>query len=935
MALIVALLTGAVICPSTSIGQTRIEIDDEPSVIYCVGGSSNKGVYTISTEGSAISPVKISGSTWIDYSFTNSGGTFTNVETVYGTSNYYSYYAGKATAAGSGSGPWSYAFWAYRDSSFNPFTAQITATDMAYDATREKIYGWFQADTNGYSYHLGEYSGEDADHVKVTPIGSDQSTKISAMAFDADGNLWGIDGGSGTLYSINKSTGELTSKGAINGLNGMTYYGNNQSAAYDAKSGKLYWGAYSNFSGMLYAVDLQECSATSVYSIPMGQVYNAFYIPGAGASKGAPAAAEDLKAEFTGTGTDVKVTCTAPDKTYGGDDLTGELTWEIAIDGEAPATNATGKINAGGNFEQTYSMAAGTRKISIVFSNDEGKGPKANTEVFAGFDTPGAVTGISLSADGNKIAVSWQAPEAQNGGILDMANISYTVTRNPGGTTVADKTKELSCTDEIPEAPIAGYSYTVTVNNGENAGEQAVSSTILVGTPYTIPYSQNFNTLENLDDVCMKSTSDDSRYAPWHLGEFNSEKCLVVDYTTYSTRPHNIYLSPMTFMAGVEYTLKFKIASSMVGDADTPVNLKFYLVKDQSKADDAIVATIKGDFQYLSTQDDVNKFVEQTMVFTAPQSGTFSIRIADDADFFCYRMYQAAIDDIELTAKYPTPMPAEALKAEAAAKGSRTINISFGLPVNDVNGQPLKAITKAEIYRGSTLAATINDASKLTPGTAVNHTIENAPRGYQSYCVVVYNGDLASEPSTPATVMSGYLNNLAIVKAEFPENIAINGKGTVKIEVMNDGMEQAIGYTIDLLADGRAVNQAEGVSLQSDETHEYTFDIEWSEFAPESRTYAVAIVYDMDENLDDSATSDYTVNFEQQPQDGISAIIADGVSLTATDGILTVKGNTDVAVYTTGGHKVASARVNGSWSKQLAKGIYIVTAGGKSAKVIL
>jgi len=917
-------------------GQARIDIDG-PSAIYCIGGSSNKGVYTIPTEGSTLNPEKISGSTYIDYSFNNSGGTFTNTETVYGTSySSSSCYACKASATDNGSGPWFYIFYGYQDTQFNPYTTEIVATDMAYDAVTEKIYGWFRADTFGYSFRLGEYSGEDADNVKVTPIGEAKSTKISAMAFDADGNLWGIEGGTGTLYAINKSTGELTSKGVLSGLNSMTFYGSNQSAAYDVKSGKLYWGAYTNFSGTLYAIDLEACSATALYSIPMNQVYNAFYIPGPATSKGAPAATEDLKAEFTGTGTDVKVTCTAPDKTYGGGNLTGELTWEITIDGEAPASNATGKINAGGKFEQTYSMAAGTRKVTIVFSNDEGKGPKANTEVFAGFDTPGAVTGISLSADGNKITISWQAPEAQNGGILDVANLSYTVTRNPGGTIVADKTKELSCTDEIPEAPISGYSYTVTVNNGETAGEQATSSNILVGTPYTIPYSQDFNNLENLDDICMKSTSDDSRYAPWHLGEFGDAKCLVVDYTTYSTRPHNIFLSPMTFMAGVEYTLKFKIASSTAGDPTfTPVNLKFYLVKDQSKSDDAIVATVKDDFQYLSTQDDVNKFVEQTMTFTAPQSGTFSIRIADDAEFFCRRQYQAAIDDIELTAKYPTPMPAENLKAEETAKGSRTISISFGLPLNDVNGAPLKAITKAEIYRGNTLAETIDDASKLTPGAAVNHTIENAPRGYQSYCVVIYNGDLASEPSESVTVMSGYLNNLAIVKSEFPENIAIDGKGTVRIEVLNDGMEQAIGYTIDLLENGRAVNQAEGVSLQSDETHEYTFDIEWSEFAPESRVYAVAIVYDMDENIDDSATPDHTVTFEQKPQDGISTIIADGVSLTVTDGILTIKGNTDAAVYTTGGHRVASAKVNGIWSKQLAKGIYIVTAGGKSVKVIL
>lgn len=247
-------------------GPQRIEIDDEDdaALIYAVGAlDGNKGVYTLPLSGTYAAD-KISGSTYIQYNFNGSGGTFVSKETVYGTYDAgFSIYAGKATAAGGADGPWSHVTWNYRNmSDYTNYTYEIVATDMTYDAVGGKIYGWFKADNDGFSYHLCIYDGE---AVTVTPVGGTSSIVLNAIAADGSGNLWGVDGASGVLYSISKTDGTPTKVGSL-GVSGYSYP--NQSAAIDPASGKMYWSALNMMSAYLYEIDLTECTATMVYSFP-------------------------------------------------------------------------------------------------------------------------------------------------------------------------------------------------------------------------------------------------------------------------------------------------------------------------------------------------------------------------------------------------------------------------------------------------------------------------------------------------------------------------------------------------------------------------------------------------------------------------------------------------------------------------------------------
>lgn len=897
---------------------SRITVDEDVVIYAASANSGGAGVYTLPTSGS-FNPTKINGSTYIQYYFQNSGGTFTSKETLYGTSNTnYGVYAAKATAEGNGTdGPWSHTFWSYRDASNTPFTYEIVASDMAYDEISKKIYGWFAADNYNSEYHFCEYDG---DNFKVTPIGPNVRTNITALAFDAKGVLWGIEGGSGKLYTINKANGSLTEKGSL----GVAASYPGQSAAIDPASGKMYWGAVPNqMSASLYEVDLEACTATKVYDFPMGKRYNAFYIPAPATKKGAPAEITDLSAVFTGNGNDVKVSFTAPSKTFGGSDLSGELTFTVKIDDTVPETDGTGKINAGASFEKTYTMTQGNHTVTVVVGNAVGDAPAASATVYSGFDTPGAVSGLTATADGNNVAISWGAPSGQNGGIVDLSGISYRVVRNPGTVLLAENTGETALADVLPEGHVKEYTYTVTVFSGEQEGISATSEGISYGSPYTIPYSQDFESIGSFAESGLKAIAVNNASQTWKLGEMNGNKCAEVAGIASTKHDYTLFTAPVKLTAGTEYTLRFGLA---VSAAYYQTGIRVFLSKEQNMNDENAITPYIAPNLGLSVwnPDDANKLKEYSYQFTVEEDGVYSVGFYDFASdrSGAYSIY---LDNIEITGKLPVPEAPTEMAANPIETGSRTIELTFRLPSKDVNGADLETISKAEIICGNEVLGTFEsnfDKSAFVPGAYATCRIDEAPRGYKAYKAVVYNGEYASEPSVTAAAFSGHINNIKIVDVKFPAEIPYDGKGEVEVTVMNDGFEQIYVYNVDLVAEGRAVDSAEGVALKSDETHTYNFDIYWDSYEPRTRTYGVAVVYD-DDDPTDNASKDFSVKFEKDPV-GVDETNADQIMVSADNGVLSISGFSFVEVFSVNGTKVASTHVNGHWTISLPKGVYIV-----------
>lgn len=836
-------------------------------------------------------------------------------EVVYGTkmsgSGYYlTCYALKASASNA-NGAWYADFYSWRDASYADYTYEIIASDMTYDPVGKKIYGWFAADADKQSWRLAEYDG---DAVKVTPIGSISTVAITALAADQSGMLWGIEGANGKLYQINKVTGVLTEKGSL----AFTAQGENQSAAIDPASGSMYWSAAS----ALYKVDMKALTVTKVYDYNDNENYTALFIPAPDTKEGAPAAVENLKGTYTGNENDVVVSFTAPSLTFGGSPLSGSLDYVLQMDGE---DIDNGTVDAGGEFSKTYSLADGAHGITVQVSNTAGKSPIVGASVFVGYDMPGSVSNLLAVAEGNHVVVTWDVPQGINGGLVDASKLAYTVTRNGKvSEEIASGLTATTCEDDIPQAPVAEYSYTVTVVYDNEPGESLTSSPIMVGDPYTVPYLQDFEGVSSVSEVAFKSIAEDA----WTVAQSGEEN----SYISSATRGSCLFTAPVYLYAGVEYTLKFKIASNRTY-VKVPYNI--FLSKSQSDNEsDFVTPYIKESFSYAPTSyNEVNVFVPQEMTFTAPESGIYAIGFKDMGT--STQTNTISLDDIEITGIVPVPKPVENLTATTETPGSRDVKVSFTTPTQDVNGEALASLDKIEVYRDGELVQTITEG--VETGKTMDWTDYSAPRGLLSYAVKAYADGFVSEAAT-ASVTSGYAKNLTIKSVDAPSAmVAINGTAVLKATIANDGSETAEDYKVTLVCDGTDVEEAANiVALAPDAEKEYSFTIAWAENA-ERAIYKVRVDYEGDEFADDNLSEDYEVLFEQV-SNGVDAFGADGIAVRTAGCFLEVAGAAGkyITVFDFSGKLVAESYGHGDfYSVRLDNGIYVVNVNGYSCKIIM
>lgn len=598
-----------------SLGAFAIGIDeDEASVrILAVGSQSNRGVYSLATTGN-FDATKLSGTTYIQYDFAGSAGTFTDRATLYGTRDAgFSIYAGKATATGGEDGPWSHNVWTYR-SGVTPLAFDVIATDMTYDAVSGQIYGWFKADKDGTKYHLAIYDGEAR---TATAVGADSKTKITAIAADAQGSLWGIAGASGSLYTINKTDGSLTLQGSL----GCVSADDEQSAAIDPTSGTLYWGMGTE----LRKIDCKTLVATKLYDYANGMKFNAFYIAEPEVKKGAPAEVTDLHGEFLGNG--VKVSFTAPSKSVVGSALTGALTYTLLLDGDALASGA---IAAGEAYSAIHPMADGTHTIAVYCSNSEGNGPRTTASVYCGYDSPGAVRSLAATVSGSSVTLSWDMPEGENGGVINTGTITFNVSRN--GTNIATALTECTFTDVLPEAPIAEYVYAVAVSGGKSAE----AAPVLVGNAHTVPYCETFDSAESFAAIAYAVIDLDPASETWQITDGRAS----IKGKYPNNRRDYLISAPIHMVPGT-YFLSFD-ARNVSWNHDTALDVFI----STTRSPEGITTTPAESLQ-IPIADEDSEFIRYEYPFTVTGEGDYHIGFYDHGEW--YTANRVDLDNVSIT----------------------------------------------------------------------------------------------------------------------------------------------------------------------------------------------------------------------------------------------------------------------------------------------
>lgn len=216
------------------------------------------------------------------------------------------------------------------------------------------------------------------------------------------------------------------------------------------------------------------------------------------ASVKAPAAPGALRGTSADDGTNsVILVFRTPFRTAEGGSLSAISKVEISRNGKVISTIVAPAVNRSLTYTDKEAVQ-GENNYSVVAYNDEGAGIPATVEVYAGEDKPRAVRNLSLSDEGGKIVLHWDAPTAGvNGGYFDASHCTYNIYY--AGDYEAGKLYKSGVTSTaIPVdgneglQRVAGF-YVSAVNAG-GEGEKTKSNDILLGQPYQMPLLQDFGT---------------------------------------------------------------------------------------------------------------------------------------------------------------------------------------------------------------------------------------------------------------------------------------------------------------------------------------------------------------------------------------------------------------------------------------------------------
>ncbi len=582
------------------------------------------------------------------------------------------------------------------------------ASDMSYDPVTKQIYGCFQnADGNGF-----QFASMNPETAVVTPIAKLQQM-MYALAINSKGEVYSV-GADGNFYQIDKSNGSATKIGST----GITpqYV---QSAAFDLQTDKLYWAAsLSNGTAGVYEINVSTGRATLISSCPNNEEVCGLYIPAPLANADAPAKVSNLALDFANGATSGKVTFTLPSKTFGGENLSGTLSYSILCNEEVVASGSAMK---GSNVSKEITVEPGMCTIAVYASNSAGNGPTSEMKQWIGPDVPAAVTNLRLRKSGKAaLNLSWTAPTTGlHNGYFDASQVTYKIVRQPEGVTVATNATGTSFTDNISSDVLRNYYYEVTGCVGNLEGETAVSNKIDMGTACEVPYFEDFLTVDDFEMYTVVNSNVDD-YTWTYDEEIHAAKCKSDTYE----QMNDWLISPLiTLGTDHVYKLSFK---AFCASSKFPETLKVALGTSKSTSamtTELIPATIVGTSQ--------GEILEA--IIKVPTAGNYCIGF-QSLSLNQFNLYVDSIS-VETNALRSAPAAVSNLTITPAAKGALKTTIAFTSPSKTIDGAST-SLTKVEIYRDGTLIKTFNSPAT---NTQLSYTDEVAKQGYNNYMVVAHN----------------------------------------------------------------------------------------------------------------------------------------------------------------------------------------------------
>lgn len=359
--------------------------------------------------------------------------------------------------------------------------------DEAYDPETGFVYGCL-LDAKGQTFHFGYVDHDTHEAVKI----SDLDVLMYGIFATPEGSIYGI-GSDGNLHMFDKETGRHTRVGSL-GVQPMY----NQTAIYDMQTGTAYWlGCNKAGASGIYTINLETGKARLIKSFSSRDGMVGSVIAQNPWRDGAPGRASGLSANFDKSSLEGTISFTMPDKTVGGNALSGEFGYTVWINGERIAQ---GEATAGAGVEIPETRREGKMKISVSVRNEEGCGPVARLNSYAGYDAPSDVPNLKSELSGNTVTLTWDKPRTSlNGGYLDQDNITYRITRYPGATLISSGYKKNEFSQRLSDKKYGLYRFMVSAQSHGNQSPGLYTDYVEAGPAFEAPWKQRFSDASDLD----------------------------------------------------------------------------------------------------------------------------------------------------------------------------------------------------------------------------------------------------------------------------------------------------------------------------------------------------------------------------------------------------------------------------------------------------
>lgn len=439
-------------------------------------------------------------------------------------------------------------------------------------------------------------------------------------------------------------------------------------------------------------------------------------------SKAAPAAPTNLMLRYAVPGLlAAEISCSMPKTTVGGNEMSEVLSVKVYVDGEMVA-EAEG-VPAGSSFTKTIGMEQGLHKVSVACTNSAGEGLSANIKTFAGEDKPSGVSALTAEVDAaGKASLSWKAPTTgQNGGWIDPAKISYSVSRN--GSTVAESITATTFSEQLSTETLSSYRYSVATLYGGTVCHSDTANTLTFGKYAPLPYVQPFDDESSFALLSVINNNNDD--VTW---KFDTNGSAVYTYSSENAADDYLVFPRMSLKANHVYRITM---DALAGSASFPekMSIVFGNKPEAAAMTTEVMSTVD------VTENNTPKAIDVTFIPTEDLDGHFAVHCTSDADKFSLNIDNVKIVEVGTT---DSPQAPEDLTVTPDADGRQQAKISFKTPSKNFLGNAISTMSKVELWRNQKLQKTYTD---VAAGQLLTYDDNNADFGFNTYSAVAYSGE--------------------------------------------------------------------------------------------------------------------------------------------------------------------------------------------------